>query len=732
TATIEGNYIGTTTTGNGALPNGGPGIEVFTQATIGGFKEDEACEQPCNVISGNGGPGIFVRREATGTVIQGNMIGIGEDGLTHVGNGESGILVLADNVRIGGENDIELFDCKGPCNIIAANGEDGIRNFEVQEFPNLTSEGGSVTRGAGTGGANGLIIEGNFIGTGLPGGGNAGHGIALGALGDDNRVGDTSGRGNLITGNGGAGVLVLASTESTVFNGTTWRGGTGNRIRGNQIMDNGGIAIDLYPNYLLFDLDRMADEPGYGWSDLDMGDTDEGPNTMINWPYLVESGEVDGTSTWRDLLVLWTGSEPGTYALDVYTSASCRGATAEAENFLVSRNLSFPVGGGTNIDAVRVDVPFASSMPYYVATLTDGAGNTSELSNCRRAGERPEQALKNVDIGIRTQINRLLIQLDDEAGGKTAQAHSLLVLRSDATPGGDRFAPTAAETPGGTLVMPQRVQGHYWEVLMPDAGGTVQYDVCLDVAGLDTPDELLVLGRGASTDGRWQPHDTRLETVDGTDYACADGLSAMHLTLGSGGEAALALPVLLTPEDGAEGIDLSAALTWEALPDAASYDLQIALDVGFGVIIDAAQDLASTSYAPRSLARTQQHFWRVRGVTASGETGPWSSAFRFTTGATSVDAEDAEDLPQAFALAPNYPNPFNPQTTIGYELPEASAVRLVVYDVLGRQVAVLVDGVRPAGRHEVTFEAANLPSGVYLYQLQAGAFTQTRRMLLVK
>jgi hypothetical protein len=59
-------------------------------------------------------------------------------------------------------------------------------------------------------------------------------------------------------------------------------------------------------------------------------------------------------------------------------------------------------------------------------------------------------------------------------------------------------------------------------------------------------------------------------------------------------------------------------------------------------------------------------------------------------------------------------------------------VRLVVYDVLGCQVAVLVDGVRPAGRHEVIFEAANLPNGVYLYQLQAGSFTQTRQMLLVK
>jgi hypothetical protein len=94
--------------------------------------------------------------------------------------------------------------------------------------------------------------------------------------------------------------------------------------------------------------------------------------------------------------------------------------------------------------------------------------------------------------------------------------------------------------------------------------------------------------------------------------------------------------------------------------------------------------------------------------------------------------EEQAGMPEQFVLEANYPNPFNPTTTIGYALPEAAAVRLVVYDVLGREVAVLVDGVRPAGRHEATFGAGGLPTGVYLYQLQAGSFTQTRRMLMVK
>ncbi|WP_457651676.1 T9SS type A sorting domain-containing protein [Rhodocaloribacter sp.] len=91
-----------------------------------------------------------------------------------------------------------------------------------------------------------------------------------------------------------------------------------------------------------------------------------------------------------------------------------------------------------------------------------------------------------------------------------------------------------------------------------------------------------------------------------------------------------------------------------------------------------------------------------------------------------------EALPTAFALEPNYPNPFNPVTTIRFALPEASEVRLAVYDLLGREVSVLAEGPYPAGAHTVTWRADDAPSGVYLYRLEAGAFVSARRMLLIK
>ncbi len=83
-------------------------------------------------------------------------------------------------------------------------------------------------------------------------------------------------------------------------------------------------------------------------------------------------------------------------------------------------------------------------------------------------------------------------------------------------------------------------------------------------------------------------------------------------------------------------------------------------------------------------------------------------------------------------MAQNYPNPFNPSTSIKYELPKSSFVRLSVHDMLGREVSVLVNDRRDVGVHEVKFEGAKLASGVYFYRLQAGDFTQTKRLLLLK
>jgi photosystem II stability/assembly factor-like uncharacterized protein len=110
-----------------------------------------------------------------------------------------------------------------------------------------------------------------------------------------------------------------------------------------------------------------------------------------------------------------------------------------------------------------------------------------------------------------------------------------------------------------------------------------------------------------------------------------------------------------------------------------------------------------------------------------------SGIYRSTQLVTSArDGEGKGTRPNAISLLQNYPNPFNPFTTIKFDLPISSDVRLSVYDLLGREVAVLVNEMKEAGYHQVTFDASDLSSGVYFYRLQAGDVVQTRRLLLLR
>jgi hypothetical protein len=89
-------------------------------------------------------------------------------------------------------------------------------------------------------------------------------------------------------------------------------------------------------------------------------------------------------------------------------------------------------------------------------------------------------------------------------------------------------------------------------------------------------------------------------------------------------------------------------------------------------------------------------------------------------------------IPDAFSLEQNYPNPFNPSTTISWQSPVGSHQTLKVYDLLGKEVATLVDEFKPAGRYEVEFNASKLSSGTYFYRLRAGSFIETKKMLILK
>jgi hypothetical protein len=117
-------------------------------------------------------------------------------------------------------------------------------------------------------------------------------------------------------------------------------------------------------------------------------------------------------------------------------------------------------------------------------------------------------------------------------------------------------------------------------------------------------------------------------------------------------------------------------------------------------------------------------FTSAGGVSAIG-------VARWNSGTSRVE-QLSPTAPKTFLLEQNYPNPFNPSTTIRYQLPVASEVKLEVYDVLGKKIATLVNERQSAGSYQVVWNASGLSSGTYFYRLQAGTFTQTKKMILVK
>jgi hypothetical protein len=109
----------------------------------------------------------------------------------------------------------------------------------------------------------------------------------------------------------------------------------------------------------------------------------------------------------------------------------------------------------------------------------------------------------------------------------------------------------------------------------------------------------------------------------------------------------------------------------------------------------------------------------------------YSAAIEYLSGPTPVEGALTQ-IPKRFSLDQNFPNPFNPSTVIGYQLPMIGKVSLKAYDVLGREVVTLVNEVKAQGSYTATFDASNLSSGVYFYRLQAGDFVQTKKLVVVK
>lgn len=150
------------------------------------------------------------------------------------------------------------------------------------------------------------------------------------------------------------------------------------------------------------------------------------------------------------------------------------------------------------------------------------------------------------------------------------------------------------------------------------------------------------------------------------------------------------------------------------------------------------QPLPSNSQARSNLRGTGPNdstFYIVGGFTTAGVGTFERLTFSFITGTCSVPLginTNQNGIPYGYELAQNYPNPFNPTTTISFGLPQSGFTKLVVTDVLGREVAVLVNGIKTTGVHSIDFDASKLSSGIYFYSLSVNDFKATKKMLLIK
>ena len=133
------------------------------------------------------------------------------------------------------------------------------------------------------------------------------------------------------------------------------------------------------------------------------------------------------------------------------------------------------------------------------------------------------------------------------------------------------------------------------------------------------------------------------------------------------------------------------------------------------------------SFSDSNLTPGQYYAYRLKAFTGIVESN-YSNEFEIVI--VSINSEI--EIPNKFELFQNYPNPFNPSTQISYQLPENSFVNLVVYNIIGQKVAELVNQEKTSGKYSVKFDASNLPSGVYIYKLQAGEFSSVKKMLLTK
>ena len=140
----------------------------------------------------------------------------------------------------------------------------------------------------------------------------------------------------------------------------------------------------------------------------------------------------------------------------------------------------------------------------------------------------------------------------------------------------------------------------------------------------------------------------------------------------------------------------------------------------------------TATYSFEALTTTEAPTFIIVGVTDDDSSSIQIDEIWYNDRPAGLGISDDAPIATRYELGQNYPNPFNPTTHIRFNIPETANAKLTVFNVMGEEIATLVDGVMQAGGHTVSWNAASMPTGVYFYQLESGNFSQTKKLLLVK
>jgi hypothetical protein len=189
-------------------------------------------------------------------------------------------------------------------------------------------------------------------------------------------------------------------------------------------------------------------------------------------------------------------------------------------------------------------------------------------------------------------------------------------------------------------------------------------------------------------------------------------------------------PTLIAPLNGISNVSTTPVFNYQSAY-ADSFNIQVSVSNSFSFnLIDT--NISNTQFIPGNgiLTTLTQYFWRVRAVNSYG-TSPWSSVWSFATGTTS-SGNFTNEIPSEFLLYNNFPNPFNPETKINFDIPKSTNVKIIIYDILGKECETILNQKLAPGRFQINWNAKNFPSGIYFYKIKTDYFSALKKCVLIK